>query len=114
MKEIFSLFNNAYFVYSDTVFDIWLNTTQIMRKETHCCHFMCYSFGLAARDFYMFHPTDRGTYHSLCNTSCGELAGMKNSSTGPPSGINLTIHHTMRGCSTTNLHPSTPIYLVYH
>ena len=67
-KEIFSLFNNAYFVYSDTVFDIlWLNTTQIMGKETHCCQFMCYSFGLAARDFYMFHPTDRGTYHSLCN-----------------------------------------------
>ena len=37
--------------------------------------------------FYMHHPTDgKNTYHSLCYTSCGALAGKRNSSMGPPVG----------------------------
>ena len=32
----------------------------------------------------MHHPTDRITYHSLCYTSRGALAGTRNSSVGPP------------------------------
>ena len=47
-----------------------------MRDET-CC-FMDYSFQLAP-----FHIQD-STYHSLCYTSYGALAGMINSSIGPP------------------------------
>ena len=35
------------------------------------------------------------TYHSLCYTSRGALAGTRNSSMGPPWGIELMTHHTM-------------------
>ena len=35
------------------------------------------------------------TYHSLCYTSHGALAGMRNSSMGPPWRINPMTHHTM-------------------
>ena len=35
------------------------------------------------------------TYYSLCFTSCGALAGMRNSSMGPQWGIDLTTHSTM-------------------
>ena len=37
-------------------------TIQIAREETHCRHYMGYSFQLAARFFYMHHPTDRITH----------------------------------------------------
>ena len=30
--------------------------------RTHCCHYMGYSFQLAARGLYMHHPTDRITH----------------------------------------------------
>ena len=46
-------------------------------SETRCRH-MGYSFQLAAS-----HRGD-STYHSLCYTSCGALAGMTNSLMGPP------------------------------
>ena len=47
------------------------------REETRCCH-IGYSFQLAARVILY------ASYHSLCYTSCGALAGMRNSSMGPP------------------------------
>ena len=35
--------------------------------------------------FYMHHPTDRITHTTVfCYTSCGSLAGTRNSSMGPP------------------------------
>ena len=37
------------------------------------------------------------TSHSLCHTSCGALAGTRNSSMGPPWRIDLTTHCTMSG-----------------
>ena len=40
------------------------------------------------------------TFHSFCYTSCGTLAGMRNSSVGPPWGIDLMTHITMSWCST--------------
>ena len=41
----------------------------------------------------MHHPTDRiYTYHSLCYTSCGALAGTRNSSIDPPR-RNFYMHH---------------------
>ena len=54
------------------------------RKETHCSH-IGYSFRLAAR-VLLYAPSHRqdSTYHSLCYTSRGALAGMWNSSMGPP------------------------------
>ena len=41
------------------------------------------------------------TCHSLWYTSCGALAGTRNSSVGPPWGINPMTHRTMSGHSTT-------------
>ena len=34
--------------------------------------------------FYMHHPRQDSTYHGLCYTSRGALAGTRNSSMGPP------------------------------
>ena len=64
--------------------DIWLRTTQIAREETLCRH-MGYSFRLTAR-VLLYAPSHRqdNTYHGLCYTSRGALAGTRNSSMGPP------------------------------
>ena len=42
----------------------------------------------------LYAPSHRqdSTYHSLCYTSCGALAGTRNSSMGPPFRIDPTIH----------------------
>ena len=55
-----------------------------MRKETHCRH-IGYSFRLTAR-FLLYAPSHRqdSTYHGLCYTSRGALAGTRNSSMGSP------------------------------
>ena len=60
---------------------IWLHGVGHMvkdhsaRRETRCCHYMCYSFRLAAR--VLLHAPSHSqdsTYHSLCYTSRGEIA----------------------------------------
>ena len=67
----------------------------IAREETCCCH-MGYSFRLAARVLlYVSSHRQDSTYHGLCYTSCGALAGMRNSSMGPPWRIDPTTHRTM-------------------
>ena len=55
-----------------------------MREETRCRH-MGYCFRLIAR-VLLYAPSHRqdNTYHSLCYTSHGALAGTRNSSMGPP------------------------------
>ena len=58
-------------------------TILIVRKET-CCRHIGYSYRLTAGFFYMHHPRQDSTYHGLCYTSRGALAGMRNSSMGPP------------------------------
>ena len=64
--------------------DIWLRTILIVRKENRCCH-IGYSYRLTAR-VLLYAPSHRqdNTYHRLCYTSCGALAGTRNSSMGPP------------------------------
>ena len=53
-------------------------------RGTLCCH-MDYSFRLAARVLlYASSHRQDNTYHSLCYTSRGALAGTRNSSMGPP------------------------------
>ena len=54
------------------------------REETRCLH-IGYYFRLAARvlSYASSHRQDN-TYHGLCYTSRGELAGTRNSSMGPP------------------------------
>ena len=63
---------------------IWLKTILIVRKETRCRH-IGYSYRLAAR-VLLYAPSHRqdNTYHGLCYTSRGALAGTRNSSMGPP------------------------------
>ena len=55
-----------------------------MREETRCRH-MGYSFLITSR-VLLYAPSHRkdSTYHSLCYTSRGALAGTRNSSMGPP------------------------------
>ena len=75
--------------------NIWLRTILIVRKETRCLH-MGYSFRLAAR-VLLYTPSHRqdNTYHGLCYTTSGALAGTRNSSMGPPWRIDPTTHRTM-------------------
>ena len=65
--------------------DIWLRTIPIVRKET-CCHHIGYSYWLTAR-VLLYAPSHRqdNTYHGLCYTSRGALAGTRNSSMAPRS-----------------------------
>ena len=54
------------------------------REETRCGH-IGYSFRLAARVvLYASSHRQDNTYHSLCYTSRGALAGTRSSSMGPP------------------------------
>ena len=79
-KEMFYLTTHStHFIYGYMASDIWLRTNLIVRKET------CYSFRLTAR-VLLYAPSNRqdSTYHSLCYTSRGALAGMRNSSMGSP------------------------------
>ena len=76
--------HSTHFIYGYMASDIWLRTILIVRKETRCRH-IGYSYRLTAR-ILLYAPSHRqdNTYHSLCYTSCGVLAGTRNSSMGPP------------------------------
>ena len=83
-KEMFYLTTHStYFIYGYMASDIWLRTILIVRKETRCCH-IGYSYRLTAR-VLLYAPSHRqdNTYHSLCYTSRGALAGTRNKSMGP-------------------------------
>ena len=75
--------HSTHFIYGYMASDIWLRTILIVRKETRCRH-MGYSFRLTAR-VLLYAPSHRqdSTYHGLCYTSRGALAGTRNSSMGP-------------------------------
>ena len=84
-REMFYLTTHStHFIYGYMASDIWLRTILIVRKETHCCH-IGYSYRLTAR-VLLYAPSHRqdNTYHGLCYTSRGALAGTRNSSMGPP------------------------------
>ena len=101
--------------YSFTV--IWLRTILILRKETRCRH-VGYSYRLRARVllYAPYHRQDN-TYHGLCYTSRGALAGTRNSSMGSPheGSIWRPIAPWANAC-TTELHlaPSRKIGLKYY
>ena len=84
-REIFYLMmHSTHFIYGYMASDIWLRTILIVRKETRC-HHIGYSYRLTAR-VLLYAPSHRqdNTYHSLCYTNRGALAGTRNSSMGPP------------------------------
>ena len=76
--------HSTHFIYGYMASDIWLRTILIVREETRCRH-MGYSYRLTER-VLLYAPSHRqdNTYHSLCYTSHGALAGTRNSSMGPP------------------------------
>ena len=71
--------HSTHFIYGYMASDIWLRTILIVRKETRCCH-IGYSYQLTER-VLLYAPKHRqdNTYHSLCYTSRGALAGTRNS-----------------------------------
>ena len=82
-REMFYLTTHStHFIYGYMASDIWLRTILIVRKETRCRH-IGYSYRLTAR-VLLYAPSHRqdNTYHGLCYTSRGALAGMRNSSMG--------------------------------
>ena len=76
--------HSTHFIYGYMASDISLRTILIVRKETRCRH-IGYSYRLTARVllYEQSHRQD-STYHGLCYTSRGALAGTRNSSMGPP------------------------------
>ena len=83
-KCFYLMTHSTHFIYGYMASDIWLRTILIVRKETCCCH-LGYSLRLTAR-VLLYAPCHKqdSTYHSLCYTSRGALAGMRNSSMGSP------------------------------
>ena len=84
-REMFYLTTHStHFIYSYMASDTWLRTILIVRNETRCRH-IGYSYQLTAKGL-LYAPSHRQdkTYHGLCYTSRGALAGTKNSSMGPP------------------------------
>ena len=72
--------HSTHFIYGYMASDIWLRTILIVRKETHCRH-IGYSYRLTARVLlYAPSHTQDNTYHGICYTSRGALAGTRNSS----------------------------------
>ena len=86
--------DSTHFIYGYMASDIWLRTILIVRKETCCCH-IGYSYQLTARVLlYASSHRQDNTYHSLCYTSRGALAGTRNSSMGVltmPSGMDMKL-----------------------
>ena len=88
--------HSTHFIYGYMASDIWLRTILIVRKET-CCRHIGYSYRLTAR-VLLYAPSHRqdNTYHGLCYTSRGALAGTRNSSMGSFSktdhSISITTH----------------------
>ena len=84
-REMFYLTTHStHLIYGYMASDIWLRTILIVRKETRCRH-IGYSYRFTAR-VLLYAPSHRqdNTYHGLCYTSHGALAGTRNSSMDPP------------------------------
>ena len=84
-REMFYLTTHStHFIYGYMALDIWLRTILKVRKETRCRH-IGKSYRLTAR-ILLYAPSHRqdNTYHGLCYTSRGTLAGTRNSSMDPP------------------------------
>ena len=77
-KMFYLTTHSTHFIYGYMASDIWLRTILIVRNETRCRH-IGYSYRLAAR-VLLYAPSHRqdNTYHGLCYTSRGALAGTRN------------------------------------
>ena len=92
---------STHFIYGYMVNDYFLS-----ERNSHCNHYMGYSFRLAAR-YLLYAPSHRQDsiiipqplLHQSWNTY-----GTRNNSVGPPRGIDPKTHSNMNGSSTTQLH----------
>ena len=84
------LFNDALNTFYLRLYGV---THMVKDHSDSCCH-IGYSFRLAARVLYASSHRQDNTYHSLCYTSRGALAGTRNSSMGPPHGLRQIETHT--------------------
>ena len=76
--------HSTHFIFTVIWRQTWLRTILIVRKETRCRH-IGYSFRLTARVLlYALSHRQDSTYHDLCYTSRGGLAGTRNRSMGSP------------------------------
>ena len=75
--------HSIHFINGYMASDIWLRIILIVRKESRCRH-IGYSYRLTAR-VLLYAPSHRqdNTYHGLCYTSRGALAGTRNSYNTP-------------------------------
>ena len=99
--------HSTHFIYGYMASDIWLRTILIVRKEIRCRH-IGYSYRLTA-NVLLYAPSHRqdNTYHGLCYTSRGALAGTRNNSMGPPhEGSIRWPMATMSERSTSELRPA--------
>ena len=97
-REMFYLTTHStHFIYSYMASDIWLRTILIVRKDTRCRH-IGYSYRLTAR-VLLYAPSHRqdNTYHGLCYTSRGALAGTRNSSLDRLNGMSSSGSFTLSG-----------------
>ena len=92
--------HSTHFAYWYMTLDTRLKIIQKKRDETCHHHLTYYTFWLAQRAL-LYTPLHRqdSTYHNLCYTSHRTLAGMRNSSMGPPWRTDLMTHCTMSECS---------------
>ena len=96
--------HSTHFIYDYMASAIWLRTIQIAREETCWCHYIGYSYRLAARVLlYALSHRQNSTYHSICYFKCGAWLEFVFISMGPPRGIDLMTHCTMSGRSVTEL-----------
>ena len=76
--------HSTHFIYGYMVSDIWVKDHSDSEKGNPLPpHRLLLSINSKVLLYALSHRQD-STYHSLCYTSRGALAGMKNSSMGPP------------------------------
>ena len=103
-RNVYLTTHSTHFIYGYMASDIGLRTILIVRKETRC-HHIGYSYRLTARA--LLHAPSHiqdNTYHGLCYTSRGALAGTRNSSMG------LVTNHNIRQAATASNHTIVSAY----
>ena len=107
--------HSTHFINCYMASDIWLRTILIVRKETRCQH-IGYSYRLTAR-VLLYAPSHRqdNTYHSLCYTSHGALAGTRTQREV----IEVKIRRCCKGCENRLLknnrwHQQHFVFIILH
>ena len=92
-KEMFYLMTHSIHFYL-RLYGVWHMVKDYSDSgEETSCHHISYSFWLASK-VLLYTPSHRqdSIYHSLCYTCRGALAGMRNSSMGPPENCGKSIN----------------------